>query len=85
MEKQPSKTPVRANSLPTVDDNPASALRFVLPIQRAETIANITLKRARTVNVARERKIRLEDAKRHWINDQLMKRQDEFVTWQKTK
>ncbi|KAG2235121.1 hypothetical protein INT48_006502 [Thamnidium elegans] len=78
------KRPIRANSLPIDDENPTSALRYVLPLQRAETIAKINLKRTRTVNVARERKIKLEDAKKHWINNQLMNREDEFVKWQKT-
>lgn len=79
------KKPVRSNSLPIDDENPTSALRYVLPLQRAETIAKINLKRTRTVNVARERKIKLEDAKKHWINNQLMNREDEFVNWQKTR
>ncbi|KAI8050060.1 hypothetical protein BDF21DRAFT_183158 [Thamnidium elegans] len=79
------KRPIRANSLPIDDENPTSALRYVLPLQRAETIAKINLKRTRTVNVARERKIKLEDAKKHWINNQLMNREDEFVKWQKTR
>lgn len=85
-EQQQSKNPIsRSNSSPALDDNsPASALRYVLPIQRAETIAKINLKRTRTVSVAKERKITMEDAKDHWINDQLMKKEDEFVNWEKT-
>lgn len=83
-QQQEKQTPTRSNSLPFIDDTPASALRYVMPIQRAETIAQINLKRTRTISAARERGINLEDAKNHWINDQLMKKQDEFVTWEKT-
>lgn len=84
-QQKQQQTPARSNSLPFIDDTtPASALRYVMPIQRAETIAQINLKRTRTISAAKERRINLEDAKNHWINDQLMKRQDEFVTWEKT-
>lgn len=83
-EKKPK--PIRSNSLPATDDltSSPSALRYVLPIQRAETIAKINLKRTRTVNAPKERKITFEAAKDHWINAQLMKKEDEFVQWQKT-
>ncbi|KAI8092448.1 Endonuclease/exonuclease/phosphatase [Gilbertella persicaria] len=79
------KKAVRSNSLPITDDlnNPASSIRYVLPLQRAETIAKINLKRTRTVNAPKEKKITFEKAKDHWINAQLMKREDEFVQWQK--
>ena len=84
MDKQKhDNKPVRANSLPVTDDTPASALRYVMPIQRAETIAQINLKRTRTISAARERDINIEDAKDHWINDQLMKKEQEFVNWEK--
>lgn len=85
-EQQQSKKPLtRSSSSPALDDDASpSALRYVLPIQRAETIAKINLKRTRTVNVARERRITMEDAKDHWINDKLMKKEDEFVNWQKS-
>lgn len=84
--EEKKKKPTRSNSLPNTDDesNSPSALRYVLPIQRAETIAKINLKRTRTVNAPRERKITFESAKDHWINAQLMKKEDEFVQWQKT-
>lgn len=86
IEQKPKKSqPPRANSLPTTDDLGASSLRYVLPLQRAETIAKINLKRTRTVREPRERGITFEAAKDHWINAQLMKKEDEFVNWQKTK
>lgn len=84
MEKKRHEKPVRSNSLPLNDDNPASTLKYVLPIQRAETLSQINLKRTRTISAAKERGVSLEGAKDHWINDQLMKREDEFVTWEKT-
>lgn len=84
LNKQQHEKPARSNSLPINDDTPASALRYVLPIQRAETIAQINLKRTRTISAVKERGVSLEDAKDHWINDQLMKREDEFVTWEMT-
>ncbi|KAI8334874.1 Endonuclease/exonuclease/phosphatase [Blakeslea trispora] len=76
------KKPLRSNSLP--DENSPSALRYVLPLQRAETIAKINLKRTRTINAPKEKKIAFEKAKDHWINAQLMKREDDFVQWQDT-
>lgn len=86
VEQKPKKSPpARANSLPVSDDLGDSSLRYVLPLQRAETIAKINLKRTRTVNEPKERRITFEAAKDHWINAQLMKREDEFVRWQKTK
>ncbi|KAI9486626.1 MAG: Endonuclease/exonuclease/phosphatase [Benjaminiella poitrasii] len=85
-EQEKQKKPVRSNSVPVRDDtyDPANTLRYVLPIQRAETIAKINLKRTRTINAPKARKITFEDAKNHWINAQLIKKEDEFVNWQKT-
>ncbi|KAG2196876.1 hypothetical protein INT46_006055 [Mucor plumbeus] len=84
-DQKPKKSPPsRANSLPATDDLGASCIRYVLPLQRAETIAKINLKRTRTVKAPKERKITFEAAKDHWINAQLMKKEDEFVNWQKT-
>ncbi|OBZ82545.1 Type II inositol 1,4,5-trisphosphate 5-phosphatase [Choanephora cucurbitarum] len=73
--------PTRSNSVP---NDSSSALRYVLPLQRAETIAKINLKRTRTITAPKERKIAFEKAKDHWINAQLMKRENDFVQWQRT-
>ncbi|KAI8638811.1 hypothetical protein BD408DRAFT_11558 [Parasitella parasitica] len=85
-DQKANKTlPSRANSLPTIDDLGASSLRYVLPLQRADTIAKINLKRTRTVNAPKECRITFEAAKHHWINAQLMNKEDEFVNWHKAK
>lgn len=73
----------RSNSLP-ISEEANSALKYVLPLKREDTIEKIQLKRTRTVATTRERKITLKDAKDHWINSQLMKKEDEFVHWEKT-
>ncbi|KAG1103661.1 hypothetical protein G6F39_001752 [Rhizopus arrhizus] len=78
------KKPIpRSNSLP-ISEEANSALKYVLPLKREDTIEKIQLKRTRTVATTRERKITLKDAKDHWINSQLMKKEDEFVHWEKT-
>ncbi|CAO3658084.1 unnamed protein product [Rhizopus stolonifer] len=77
-----SKKPIsRYNTFPT---NEQSALRYVLPLKREDTIAKINLKRTRTVMTAKEKNITLREAKDHWINSQLMKREQEFVHLEKT-
>lgn len=77
----PERAPVRTNSLPNVDRNPVSAVRYVLPVQRAETINKINLRRTKTIVAPKSIQIHADNAKSHWINNQLMKRQDEFVEW----
>ncbi|CEG64842.1 hypothetical protein RMATCC62417_01751 [Rhizopus microsporus] len=78
-----SKPTVRSNSLP-LRDGPDSALKYVLPLQRAETIEKINMKRTRSIlSTTKERRITLKDAKDHWINSQLMKKENEFVHWEK--
>ncbi|KAI8973493.1 Endonuclease/exonuclease/phosphatase [Mycotypha africana] len=74
---------VRSNSTPTIAGD-KSALRYVMPIERSETLAKINLKRTRTVAAPKSPKITFEAAKDHWINAQLMKRENDFVDWQKT-
>jgi hypothetical protein len=60
-----------------------SALRYVLPLQRQDTMAKINLKRTRTVVTRNERILTLEAAKQHYLNAQLKEREDEFVDWKK--
>ncbi|KAI9259045.1 hypothetical protein BY458DRAFT_278408 [Sporodiniella umbellata] len=77
---QPNKSPVRSNTAPV--EEISNALRYVMPLQREDTLAKIQLKRTRTLPASRERKMTLREAKDHWVNAQLMGREDEFVTWE---
>lgn len=79
------KTTTKSYSLPVTTHvtNSTSTLRYVLPIERAETLASINLKRSRSVAKPKQRLINYKAAKDHYINAQLMKKEGSFVSWEK--
>ncbi|KAG0165854.1 hypothetical protein DFQ30_007914 [Apophysomyces sp. BC1015] len=68
----------RAKTLPS--RNP-SAIPYVLPVQRQDTMALINLRRAGSVLTKKMREITLTGAKKHWVNARLKDQEDKFVTW----
>ncbi|KAI8983782.1 hypothetical protein BDB01DRAFT_114973 [Pilobolus umbonatus] len=65
-------------------DKEPGVLRYVMPLQRAETINKINLRRNRTTITPKEPLISLDTARDHWINKQMMKKEDDFVEWKET-
>ncbi|KAI8339909.1 Endonuclease/exonuclease/phosphatase [Chlamydoabsidia padenii] len=63
-----------------------SAISHVLPLQRAQTIANIQLRRTMTAaSTVKKRMIESNNAKKHWVNARLQDQEDSFVNWENSK
>jgi hypothetical protein len=63
-----------------------TAISHVLPLQRAQTIANIQLRRTMTTASAlKKRSVESNNAKNHWINARLQDQEDSFVNWENSK
>ena len=66
-----------------------SALSYVLPAQRTDSVKFVKLRRAGTR--AASKIVNNNDntstiaAKQHWVNARLMDREDEFVNWENTR
>lgn len=65
----------------TVPSRHPSALPYVLPLERQESIALLNLRRAGSVMTKKFREISLRGAKKHWVNARLKDQEDKFVTW----
>ncbi|KAF7729407.1 hypothetical protein EC973_004386 [Apophysomyces ossiformis] len=68
----------RAKTLPS---RQPSAIPYVLPIQRQDTMALINLRRAGSVLTRKMKELTLTGAKKHWVNARLKDQEDKFVSW----